>query len=285
MQSLQHVLTFTFVVSSMFAMGLSLTVGDVAHRLRNAKGVARALLANFVVVPFAAYLLARALPDPDYRIGLVLVGSVAGAPFLIKLTHLAMGDLVLAVSALVVFIVGTVIFLPLALPILLPGVDVPAWDVAKNLSLQMLLPLALGLVVHARYEEGSREILPDVQKIANLSLILLLAYLLTTNLGRIVSMFGTGAIGATVALAAIALFVGWLLGGRDPTRRATLSLATGQRGVGAAFVVADGSFQDRPGVSVYLAGAAVVLLAANFAFAGELRRRALARPHLPRYSG
>jgi BASS family bile acid:Na+ symporter len=277
MQALQDALTFTFVVSSMFAMGLSHTLGEIMRPLRNVRHVLLALLASFVVVPGAAYLLGRALGDPDHRIGILLLGSVAGAPFVIKLTEIARGDLVLSVGLLVLLIVGSVIFLPLALPLLLPGIEVSAGAIAKSLSLQMLLPLALGLFAQARYQGGSREVLPDVQRIANLSLVLLLAILLTTNVGRVVGMFGTGSIAATVALAFIGIGAGWLLGGRDPSRRVTVSLATGQRNFAAAFVVASTSFDERPNVAVYLAGGSVVLLVVNFAFAGEVRRRKRAR--------
>jgi BASS family bile acid:Na+ symporter len=278
---LQNLLTLTFVVSSMFSMGLALTPRQILRPLKNVKGVTLALIANFVVVPAAAYLLASTLDDPDFRIGLILIGTGAGAAFLLKLTPLAKGDVVLAVSVLVLLVVVTVAYLPLMLPVLLPGIEVPAWAIAKNLSLQMLLPLGLGLAAHARYEDGSIELLPDVQKIANISLVLLLVLLLTTNFGEILGMLGTGAIGATIALVGLALLAGWLLSRRDPAVRATVALAAGQRNLAAAFVVAGGSFADRPRVFGYLAGATVIMLTMNFAFAGELRRRRLAREPSP----
>ena len=50
-----------FVVSSMLAVGLSLTVGQIVAPLRNVKLVLFALLANFVLMPAAALAIARLL--------------------------------------------------------------------------------------------------------------------------------------------------------------------------------------------------------------------------------
>ena len=50
-----------FVVSSMLAVGLSLTVGEIVLPLRNRRLVFLALLANFVLMPLAAFVIARLL--------------------------------------------------------------------------------------------------------------------------------------------------------------------------------------------------------------------------------
>lgn len=46
-----------FVVSSMLAMGLGLTIGQIVTPLRNRWLVALALLANFVLMPLGAFIL------------------------------------------------------------------------------------------------------------------------------------------------------------------------------------------------------------------------------------
>ena len=45
----------TFILTSMLAMGLSLTVKQIVDPLKNVKVVLLALLANFVLVPAIAY--------------------------------------------------------------------------------------------------------------------------------------------------------------------------------------------------------------------------------------
>jgi BASS family bile acid:Na+ symporter len=68
--TLQNLFTFAFVVSSMLAMGLSLSVGQILQPLSNLRLVLLALVANFVIVPGTAYLLAQVIPmDEPLQIG------------------------------------------------------------------------------------------------------------------------------------------------------------------------------------------------------------------------
>src|SRR5262249_17084229 len=51
-----------FVVSSMLAVGVSLTVGQIVAPLRKGRVVSLALLANFVLMPLGAILVRRLRP-------------------------------------------------------------------------------------------------------------------------------------------------------------------------------------------------------------------------------
>ena len=82
LSALSNVFTLLFVVTSMFSMGLSLTVAQILQPLQNARLVAMALVANFLLVPATAFVLSRAIPmGPALQIGLLLIGTAAGAPF------------------------------------------------------------------------------------------------------------------------------------------------------------------------------------------------------------
>src|SRR5687767_131180 len=90
---LSNVFTLTFVVASMLALGFSLTVRQIVSPLRDVQLVLRALLANFVLVPAAAYGIKTIIPiGESYGIGLILLATAAGAPFLPKLVQLAGAD-------------------------------------------------------------------------------------------------------------------------------------------------------------------------------------------------
>src|SRR5881396_1640635 len=94
MQKLVPLAMLVFVLSSMLAMGLGLTVGGIIAPLRDTRRVILSLLANFFLVPLAALALAALLRlDQPLGVGLLLLGSAAGAPFLPKLTQLAKGNL------------------------------------------------------------------------------------------------------------------------------------------------------------------------------------------------
>ena len=248
----------SFVVTSMLAMGAGLTVSQISAPLRNARLVVLALLANFVLMPLAALALAKVLwLDEPFGIGLLLLGCAAGAPFLPKLAELAKGNLAFAVGAMVLLMVVTVGYLPIVLPLLLPGVTVDPWNIARSLILLMLLPLAAGLALKVRYEDLARRVKPVLDLISNISLILLVLLITAANIDKVLQVFGTRGILAGLLFIALGFGIGWLLGGSDVDTRRVMALGTGQRNIAAALVVASQSFSD-PKVVVMVIVVAIV---------------------------
>jgi DNA-binding transcriptional MocR family regulator len=119
-----------FVVTSMLAMGLGLTMPQIIEPLKNVRLVILALLANFVLVPLLAYGILFVLPlEQSLEIGLIVLSTAAGAPFLPKLVQGAKGNVAFGVGLMVLLMVITIIYLPFVLPLLLPGVSVNPWDI------------------------------------------------------------------------------------------------------------------------------------------------------------
>ena len=107
-----------FIVGSMLATGLSLTTAQILRPLKNARLVIVALLANFVLVPALAYLITAILPlDEALRIGLIVLATVAGAPFLVKEVQAAKGDIPVGVGLMFLLMVVTIFYVPLVLPL------------------------------------------------------------------------------------------------------------------------------------------------------------------------
>ena len=248
----------SFVVSSMLAMGAGLTVPQIAEPLRNVRLVVLTLLANFVVMPLGALALAKMLwLDEPFGIGLLLLGCAAGAPFLPKLAELAKGNIAFAVGAMVLLMVGTIGYLPIVLPLLLPGVSVDPWQIARSLLLLMLLPLVIGLALKAYYGDLAIRVKPGLDWISNISLILLVCLITAANIDKVLQVFGTRGILAGILFIALGLGTGWLLGGRDTGIKSVMALGTGQRNIAAALVVASQSFSD-PKVVVMVIVVAIV---------------------------
>jgi BASS family bile acid:Na+ symporter len=248
----------SFVVSSMLAMGTGLTVTRIIEPLRNVRLVLFALLANFVLMPLCAAALARVLRlEEPFGVGLLLLGCAAGAPFLPKLAELAKGNLAFAVGAMVLLMVVTVGYLPIVLPLLLPGVTVDPWKIARSLILLMLLPLAVGLTAKAYYEGLAAQAKPVLARIANISLLLLMVLITTANVDKVLQVFGTFGIFAGLLFIALGVGIGWLLGGTDVDIKRVMALGTGQRNIAAALVVASQSFDD-PKVVVMVIVVAIV---------------------------
>jgi BASS family bile acid:Na+ symporter len=257
-QKLVPVCMLVFVLSSMLAMGFGLTVGEIIAPLRDIRRVVMSVLANFLLVPLIALALAALLRlDEPLGVGLLLLGSAAGAPFLPKLTQLAKGNLALAVGLMVLLMVVTVGYLPLVLPLLLSGVSVNSAKIARSLFLLMLLPLAVALAFKARFATAAARTRPILDRISNLSLILFVLLLVTVNFNNVLAVFGTRGILAGLLFIAISFGIGWFLGGPDIDARRVLALGTAQRNIAAAIVVGSQSFTD-PKVVVMVVVVAIV---------------------------
>jgi bile acid:Na+ symporter, BASS family len=248
----------SFVVSSMLAMGTGLTVAKITEPLRNVRLLVLALLANFVLMPLGAFALGKVLwLEEPFGIGLLVLGCAAGAPFLPKLAELAKGNLAFAVGAMVLLMVVTVGYLPVVLPLLLEGVSVDPWKIARSLILLMLLPLAVGLAMKAYYEAMAARVKPALDWISNVSLILLVLLISAANIDKVLDVFGTRGILAGLLFIAFGFAIGWLLGGPGNDTRRVLALGTAQRNIAAALVVGSQSFSD-PKVVVMVIVVAIV---------------------------
>jgi len=257
-QAAVSIATLVFVVSSMLGMGLGLTVGQIVAPLRNVRLVVLSLLANFVLMPLVAIGFAKLLRfDEPLVIGLLLLGAAAGAPFLPMLAGIAKSNLAFAVGLMVLLMVITVGYLPVVLPLLLPGVAVNSLAIARSLVLMMLLPLAAALWVNSKFPAFAARVKPGLGKVSTWSLVLVIVLLVAVNFQSVLAVFGTGGILAGLLFLAAGYGIGWLLGGPGADTRRVLGLGTAQRNIAAALVVAGQSFDD-PNVVVMVVVVAIV---------------------------
>ena len=273
--TLANLFTMTFVITSMFSFGLRLTLSEIIEPLRDIRLLLATLVANFVIVPLAGVLLANLLGlEEDLRIGLILISVVAGAPLVPKLAQIAKGNIPFAVASTALLVVVTVIYLPLVFPLVVPGVRLDTMSIVRPLVIQIVLPLVLGLIVDYISKDEADVLLPALGQIANVSLTLMLVLMLGGNVGNVIGLIGTGSILAMILLLAVAMGAGYLLGGTDIGTRLTMSMATGQRNLAAALVVAASSFADRPTVVVFLAAAGLIAMIVMMPVAGWFGNRA-----------
>jgi predicted Na+-dependent transporter len=263
-----------FVLSSMLGMGFSLTVREIIAPLKNIRLVILALVANFVLVPLLALVLVLIFPlSEGLSIGLLLLGTAAGAPFLPKLAQVAKGEIAFAVGLMVFLMVVTIAYVPIVLPLLLTGVTIDPMAIARSLILLMLIPLAVALFVRARYEEIAAGLLPLMTQATNLSMFVLFVAFFVVYFTEIVGVIGTTAILATITFLVISLVIGYLLGGPASGTKRVLAVGTAQRNLSAALAIAAINFTD-PDVMVMILVVALIGLVLLMSVGGELGKRA-----------
>lgn len=262
-----------FIVSSMLAMGLSLTVGQIVQPLKSVRFVGVALLANFVLVPLLAWAITLIIPlEEDLRIGLIVLATAAGAPFLPKLVQGAKGNIANGVALMFLLMLATIAYVPIVLPLLLQGVEVNPWDIAKSLIGLMLIPLVLGMLYRSHSAESAAHWQPVMNRISSLAILVLLVTGVGLSISSIVNLIGSLGILALLIFILGSLAIGMLLGGRETGARSVMGLGTAQRNVSAAILV---SAQNFPGTATlpYVLVAAILLLLILLPSARWLGRR------------
>lgn len=274
---LTQVAMLVFVVGSMAAMGLGLTVARIAQPLRDVRLVLALLVVNFIVVPAAAIAAARLLPmEEAAATAVVLIGCVAGAPFLPKLAQLSRSNIATAVGIMVMLMLVTIVFAPIVVPLAVPGATVDPWEIAQSLILFMLIPLGLGLFVRARHPDLADEWVGTAAKASSTGLLLGIGSALFLTWRDVIGSIGTWLFLGLAIILMTALVAGWLGGlGRPSGDRVLFGLATANRNIAAALVIASTIGGD---VVVYTLVGALTIPVLLIVLAGQLGRRFGAAP-------
>jgi len=234
-----------FMAGNLLDMGLRLNPQDALRGLRNFRFVVYTLLWGFVLCPTLAYAITRVIPlESHYGIGLILMGMTPSAPFLPAIVNKAKGDLGFTAAFMLLTAAGTVGFMPFAVPVMVQGLTVSAWTIAKPLLLVVLLPLAVGMaILHASPALASR-ILPFVKKTTGIATIVMDALCLIVYGKDLLGVRGSLAVASQVIFFLIVTpFTYWCGFGLEPGQKIVLSTGMATRNIGAAlaplFSIAD----------------------------------------------
>ncbi|MFA6430811.1 MAG: bile acid:sodium symporter [Candidatus Margulisiibacteriota bacterium] len=257
-QLLVSLFMFTFILTSLFGAGLGLTIREIAEPLKKMKFVFLALIANFILIPAAAYLLSVLLKaDPSMQAGLVILACCGGAPFLPKLVGLGKGNIASSIGLMVLLMVSTVIFSPILLPYAIPGLSIDPWAIARPQILLMLLPLAIGLALNAWRPSLAGRLKKIFDRISSMSLIAWLILAIFIDYHLVVSAYGTGVYNLTLLFTLATIVIAYLLGGSSRAERQVMVLGSGTRNIAAALLIAAANFSDPRVVTVVMIGSLV----------------------------
>lgn len=273
LSTLLNIAVLVYAGSSMLSVGIGYALRQIIGPLRNTRAVIRALVGNFVLVPLLALVVLQIFHlDRSLAVGLFLVASGAGAPFLIKLAQAAETDVALSATLLVVLLPATILYLPIVMPMALPEAHVSAGVIARPLLLTMLLPLGVGLLVRAYAARWALRLQPLLGPLSTAALAVLITVTILMNLQEILRIFRTDAILAAFFLIGGAFAIGYFLGGHNRAARQVFGLGTGQRNIAAATVVAIEAIGDPDTLSMVVVSS-LVGFALLFPIAAAMRRR------------
>lgn len=227
----------------MLSMGLNFFPKQFIEPLKDKKLIFKSLAANFIIVPLLTYILLQIIPiQTGLAIGLVLMATGAGSPFMLKLIQFMKADIAFAVGLMLILSTVTLIYMPLVLSFLLPDVSVNTVAIAVSLLILIFLPLISGTLIKWRYNELAKVIKPTFNQISNIFLFVVVILYLFLNYQDFLAVFGTGALVAAVTFILASFSIGYLLGGPSKNTKTVLGIGTAMRNSSAAFVVALANF-------------------------------------------
>ena len=225
-----------FMAGNLLDMGLRLNPQDALRGLRNVRFVAYALLWGFVLCPALAYVITLAIPlESPYAMGLVLMGMTPCAPFLPGIVSKARGDLGFTAAFMLLASVGTVVFMPFAVPLMIKGLTVSAWTIAKPLLIVVLLPLAVGMLIFRASPALASRIHPFVKKTTGIATIAMVVLSVLVYGRGMLGVAGSLAVASQIVFFSIVTtFPYWCGFGLRHEQKIVLSTGMATRNLGAA---------------------------------------------------
>ena len=226
----------------MFGMGLTLTPPDFALVVRRPLPVLVGVVAQFVIMPTLAWVLAKAFQlDPMLAAGVILVGCAPGGTSSNVISYLAKGDVALSVTMTSI----STLLAPLMTPLLtswLAGQYMPVDAGAMTMSIvkMVLVPVVGGLVVRILFARAVERVLPAMPWVSVLGICYVVLAVVSKSAEKILSA------GLLILLVvACHNVLGYLLGygagrmlGRDARVCRTISIEVGMQNSGLAATLA-----------------------------------------------
>lgn len=230
----------------MFCMGLTLTPPDFASVARRPWAVVLGIVAHYVIMPGAGWLIAQALHlEPELAVGLILVGCAPSGTASNVMAFLAKGDVALSVAVASVSTLLAPIVTPL-LVLFLAGsyLQIDAAGMVLDIVKTVLLPVVAGLLARLFLKKVVAKVLPALPWASAVVISLIVAVVVAGSANKIVAAGGIVFL-AVVLHNGFGLGLGYLagkLGRLDDKARRALAFEVGMQNSGLAATLATAHF-------------------------------------------
>lgn len=238
----------------MFGMGLTLKPSDFKPVVMHPKDILIGELAQFVVMPGAAWALCKILNLPsELALGVILVGCCPGGTASNVICYLAKGDIALSVAMTGVSTLLAPIVTP-ALVLLLAGkqVDVDVLAMFMSIVQVVILPIVLGFIVNYFLGKLTERITPILPMVSTIAISLIIGIVVSHNAQNILSCSLIVAV-VVILHNALGLSLGYLIGrilGIDSKKRTAIAIEVGMQNSGLATSLAASHFAMFPMATV-----------------------------------
>jgi len=247
-----NIVVVVFTVANLAAMGLELNPREALRILRSARVIGLTLLWGWVVGPALAWLIILVLPlQQAHADGLMLISMAPAAPFLPLMVRKVRGDMSFTAAFMLLTVIFTVLLMPLLSPLLVKGVTVDTWSLAKPLFMMVLLPLAIAVAVRVFAPKAAEKLFPAVKKIGNIFTLLVAVLTVVIYMPECLGTVGSFAPGSQilflVAIGALSYTIG---PGLKQEQRSSMALGMASRNICAVIAAYFGITDPDPGVFV-----------------------------------
>lgn len=236
LETILKITLVVFMVGNLLDLGLRLDLKVALRGFSDFRFMGLTTLWGFILCPGLGYLLARLLPlEPAVAMGLILITLGPGGPMLPVMVDRARGDVNYTATFTLFTTLGTVVFLPVMVPLLAKGLAVTMWMVAKPMLVFILLPMVVGVIVKLRWPSFAASIQPFVNKATKIDTLAMLV--------MVFAVYGKGMLGTIGTFAAgsqfLFLFIVtagsyWLSFGMPERQKSVLSIGVCCRQIGPA---------------------------------------------------
>ncbi len=270
----------------MFGVALDLKIEDFQRLLRTPVAFLAGFGSQFIFLPAATFLLVLAIkPQASIALGMIMVAACPGGNISNFFTHRAEGSTALSVTLTAVATMAAVIMTPFNLAFwgslyeptadLVRQTSVDPLQMAATVAMLLVLPLALGMVVNARFETLAAKLRRPMRIISMLIFAAFVIGALSANWHHFLNH--VGAVFVIVLLHnAIALGGGYAIGyasGLSERERRAVSIETGIQNSGLGLILIFNFFNGLGGMAIVAAWWGVWHILSGFAVAAFFRGR------------
>ncbi len=222
----------------MFGMGMTLKFEDFRLLAKRPWEVCLGAVAQFTIMPAAAWLLVKIFNiPPEIAVGVVLLGTCPGGTASNVITYLAHGDVALSVA----MTMTTTLLAPIVTPILtwwLAGawVEISLVSMMISIAKMVLAPVILGLLLNHFFGETVRKITPVLPLFSVIVIVLLVGGVVSLSASKLFT-YGLMITGVVICHNIIGLICGYIFAKvfhLNPAKSRALAIEVGMQNSGLA---------------------------------------------------